>query len=126
MGLFDYVTCRYQLPPEFPQDLEWQSKSTPAQYLDHYEIREDGTLWHEHYTHRIVAVEDDLFGVHIFRDNPEWRPEPLTGELEVHGCDDEHWYAVQFWFRDGVVKDCVPSVSDLPTRKAKEPPGEQP
>jgi len=126
MGMFDYVTCRYPLPPEFPEDLDWQSKDTPAPSLDHYEIREDGSLWHEHYHHRVETTNDDPIGIRMFRDNPEWRPERLTGELEIHSCDDRHWYAVQFWFRDGVVRDCVPSVSDLPGRRAKEHPGDIP
>lgn len=50
MGLFDYVDCRYplpKLPPEVPND--WQSKDTPAQFLDTYVITEDGRLLHRDY-----------------------------------------------------------------------------
>jgi hypothetical protein len=113
MGVFDYVTCRYELPPEFPRDLEWQSKSTPAQYLDHYEIREDGSLWHETYVHRVETQSDGYFNVQMYRDNPEWKREDFTGELEIHSSDDRHWYTVQFWFRDGVVKDFVANATPL-------------
>ena len=42
MGLFDRVRCRYPLPDPVAQDLEYQSKSTPAQYLHQYEITPDG------------------------------------------------------------------------------------
>lgn len=49
MGLYDYVRCEMPLEqcPEWAT--EFQSKDTPAQYLDRYEIRADGTLWHELY-----------------------------------------------------------------------------
>jgi len=48
MGMFDYV--RYN-------GHQYQTKDTPAQLLDHYEIREDGTLWHTAYD--VEWVEDD-------------------------------------------------------------------
>jgi hypothetical protein len=48
MGMFDYVRCKYPLPDGAPTD-GYQSKDTPAQYLEHYEIREDGSLWGEEY-----------------------------------------------------------------------------
>jgi len=51
MGMFDNIKCSYPLPIN-SVDLSkklFQTKSTPAQLLDLYEIREDGTLWHELY-----------------------------------------------------------------------------
>lgn len=48
MGMFDHVRCRFPFSPDFPER-ELQSKDTPAQNLDVYEIREDGSLWHEDY-----------------------------------------------------------------------------
>lgn len=48
MGLFDNIRCEYPLPGNPIVD-EWQTKDTPAQYLDTYVIKEDGTLWHEEY-----------------------------------------------------------------------------
>ena len=113
MGLFDDVTCRYPLPSEIPPERDWQSKSTPAQYLDHYEIREDGTLWHHEYDLRVETEEDGFLGIQMYRDNPRWTQERFTGELEIHDCDDQHWYSVQFWFRDGVVRDMVANVTQL-------------
>ena len=50
MGMFDNLKCHYPLP--INKDLKnqsFQTKDTPVQLLDHYEIREDGTLWHENY-----------------------------------------------------------------------------
>ena len=47
MGMFDYLRCSYQLPVEGANARNYQTKDTPAQLLDKYEIREDGTLWHQ-------------------------------------------------------------------------------
>ena len=49
MGMYDYLACKYPLPHASDNDLEYQTKDTPAQFLDHYEIRADGSLWHMDY-----------------------------------------------------------------------------
>lgn len=66
MGMFDYLKCEYPLPVEGANDLEYQTKDTPAQYMDIYTIRADGTLWYR-----------------PFSDQPqEWEPAPdFTGEI---------------------------------------------
>ena len=46
--MFDDINCSYPLPGKV-RPRSFQTKDTPAQYLDLYEIREDGTLWHEDY-----------------------------------------------------------------------------
>jgi hypothetical protein len=48
MGMFDYLRCTYPLPPGAPVD-GYQTKDTPSQWLDTYEIKADGTLWGEEY-----------------------------------------------------------------------------
>ena len=111
MGVFDNVTCHYPLPPEIPEGRDWQSKDTPAQYLDHYEIRQDGTLWHQAYDHRVETKPDGFLNVQLYRDNHRWEREQFTGELEIHDCDEQNWYSVQFWFRDGEVRDMVPTTT---------------
>ena len=40
MGMFDYITYKGN---------KYQTRDTPSQTLDNYEIREDGTLWHNTY-----------------------------------------------------------------------------
>lgn len=49
MGMFDYLQCKYPLPNAGDNDLEYQTKDTPAQFLDRYEIRVDGSLRHLDY-----------------------------------------------------------------------------
>jgi hypothetical protein len=49
MGMFDYLRCKYPLPVAGANALEFQTKDTDSQYLDWYEISEDGWLLHEDY-----------------------------------------------------------------------------
>lgn len=93
MGMFDYLRCHYPLPWEGATALEYQTKDTPAQYLDQYEIRADGTLWHKDYD-----IEDHsdpnaeglrrIFGM-MTRVNERWEPEALTGEIVFYAGDFE-------------------------------------
>jgi hypothetical protein len=122
MGMFDYVKCDYELPWPEAKDFgfEWQSKETDDQYLSRYEIRADGTLWHEHYDLRWEEKPDAFLGIVQHRDNPRWEQVQHTGELEIHhiigNAPDHTWYSVLFWFRDGIVKDCVPKKTEpVPT-----------
>jgi hypothetical protein len=105
--MFDYVKILYEMPWPEVQDNEWQSKETPEQNLDHYVIREDGTLWHE-----ACEVDFDEFkGTH--RVNERWEHEIHSGGLECRkwvehvGCTGGTQYSINFWFRDGVVKDAI-------------------
>ena len=102
MGMFDNVRCRYSLPwPDAKED-GWQTKSMLTPYLDLYEIREDGTLWHEEYDLRMEENEKAPLGICQYQDNPRWlQVTDYNGALEIHG----HGRSVVFWFRDGVVKD---------------------
>ncbi len=113
MGMCDHVRLKWKLPWPEVQDAVWQSKDTSAQYLDLYEIREDGTLWHLAYDMRVEDEPGTLLGVGMYRDNEQWEQIAAEGEIEVHhGVDlpDESgyaWYRVIFWFRDGLVKDVI-------------------
>lgn len=113
MGMFDSVKILYKMPWPEVQDNEWQSKETPAQYLDHYVIREDGTLWHEAYDGRMVDDSDNPLGVSYHRDRKRWEQEDISGPLECHewvenaGKTGGTSYTILFWFRDGVVKDAI-------------------
>lgn len=88
MGMFDYLKCKYPLPGVGDNDLQYQTKDTPAQMIDHYEIRADGSLWHLNYD-----IEDRsdpnaqgiarLFGI-LGRVNERWEPVPFTGEIRFY------------------------------------------
>ena len=106
MGMNDQIRCDYPIDAPDVQDDLWQTKSIVC-CLDEYSIHADGTLWHEVYDEHNDGS----------RDNPRWlQVSDFNGELEIHTSKDERWYSVRFWFRDGVVKDKILSVSDLPGR----------
>lgn len=93
MGAFDYVRCHYPLPVGGARALEYQTKDTPAQWLDLYEIRADGTLWHQDYDteDRSDPNADGLarlFGC-ATRVNERWEPVALTGEVVFYSGDFE-------------------------------------
>lgn len=104
MGVFDYITVKYQGHGIGDvSEEEFQTKDTPAQYLDRYEIREDGTLWHEAYDteYRSDPTKPGKLGMlgSLTQVNHRWERVDYYGELEV----DQY----RFWFRDGVVADVI-------------------
>lgn len=83
MGMFDDLTCRYPLPVAGANDLAYQTKDLECA-MDQYEIREDGTLWHEDYDSRWEESDDAPLGVWWHRDNKRWEIVPLTGEVRFY------------------------------------------
>ncbi len=47
MGVYDYLRCEYPLPVGGVNDVEYQTKDTPSQWCDNYEITKDGRLRHK-------------------------------------------------------------------------------
>jgi hypothetical protein len=110
MGMFDHVRCRYPLPDAEAQDLDFQTKSMPAPFLDNYLITEDGRLLHEAYDARCEEDAKAPLGLWLHRENPRWERVDFRGELEIHDYVDDPvrgplWYSYLFWFRDGKVAD---------------------
>lgn len=85
MGVFDYVRCIYPLPVAGANSKEFQTKDTPGQWLDRYEIRADGTLWHEAYDieDRSDPTAEGLLRIigSMTRINERWEPVAMTGEI---------------------------------------------
>ena len=79
--MFDYLRCDYPLPVAGANALEYQTKSTDAQFLDKYEIREDGTLWHFAYEPRMQEDAEAPMGFWMHRDNERWEHDAMTGEI---------------------------------------------
>lgn len=111
MGMFDYVRCKYPLLVEGANALVYQSKDTPEQYMDTYEIRENGQLWHIPFT--------------------DGEPEfcPLTGEVRfytsldtkpitIHG-EGNGWIEFSAYFEDGIVVRMNLIANDPPMTIAK-------
>ena len=121
--MFDYIRCKYPLPVEGANDLEYQTKDTPSQFLDKYEIREDGTLWHEDYDIKDESkagkwkkenpnqpLPDHLKGIESFmgtlsRVNQRWNPAyDFTGEIRFYSNlpnRDNEWIEWSGYFEKG-------------------------
>ena len=88
MGMFDYLKCKYPLPDAGDNDLEYQSKDTPAQFLDNYEICADGSLWHLGYDieNRSDPNAEGLARLvgGLSRVNERWEPVSFTGEIRFY------------------------------------------
>lgn len=93
--MFDDIICKYPLPLAGANDLAYQTKDTDRQFLDKYEIREDGTLWHEDYD-----TEDQSEHGKWRREHPnEEPPEEIDNLLSCAGCMakvNKRWEQVKF------------------------------
>jgi hypothetical protein len=49
MGLFNYIFCFFPLPLKGANKLEYQTKDLEPNFMETYEIRENGTLWKKVY-----------------------------------------------------------------------------
>ncbi len=125
MGVFDELTCKYPLPIKGANEIKFQTKDTPSQYLDNYEIREDGSLWHE-----IYDTEDKsdpnaegllrICGM-LSRVNKRWEAELITGEIVFYGSlPDETWVEFSAYFVDGTIK-YLHVLEPVPCEEPKQP-----
>lgn len=85
MGMFDYLTVKIPLPGGVVREC-YQTKSLPAMWLDEYEIREDGTLWHQDYDTEDRSEPNSLAGS-LTPVNKRWVPVNYTGEVRFHSYD---------------------------------------
>lgn len=88
MGMFDELRCKLPLPVPGANALGYQTKDTDRQFLDHYEIREDGTLWRE--AHDLEDQSDPkaeglgrIVGM-LTRVNKRWVQVTITGEIRFY------------------------------------------
>ena len=103
MGMFDYLHYKGH---------DYQSKDTPNQLMDKYELKEDGTLWVEEYDVEWVKDETALFGAYMKQSNHRWvQVEKYTGEIRFYRhLDKEYkvWEEFSAYFVQGQLKHLVP------------------
>ncbi len=110
MGMFDNLICKYPLPVDGANDLVYQTKDTDAQFLDDYEIREDGTLWHQEYD---IEDKSDKNAEGIFRlagcltrINERWEQDFLTREIRFYtNIGEKGWIEFSAYFVKGQLKE---------------------
>lgn len=112
--MFDHIKCNYPLPGgEKFQNLDYQTKDTPNQLLDNYEIREDGTLWVENYDIEDRSDPNEKGFLRICgmmtRVNKTWeKVENFTGEICFYttlGKDHKGWVEWSSYFVNGKLKE---------------------
>ena len=97
MGMFDYI--RYQ-------GHEYQTKDTPRQLMDNYEIRDDGTLWYENYDGDWMEDDDKFFGGYYEKKNVRWEPlMDFDGLIRFYraGANRDTWIEYKALFMDGKI-----------------------
>ena len=108
MGMFDYLQCHYPLPIKGANNLKFQTKDTDAQFLDNYEIREDGTLWHEIYDveDRSDPNADGIMALvgKMTRINSRWERDMMTGEIRFYAHRGEDWLEFSAYFVGGELR----------------------
>lgn len=121
MGMFDYLTCEYPLPIKGANKYSYQTKDTPAQYLDNYLIDKDGQLWHEDYD-----IEDrsnhNAKGFKRFigcmtKVNKRLVKEDFTGEIRFYTISefgDKKYFWIEFssYFVNGKLKHLELLIND--------------
>lgn len=106
MGMFDFMTCKAALPEEGLEDRVFQTKDTPAQMLDQYQIREDGSLWHLNYdledrSDPEAEGLDRLVGM-LTQVNQRWEKcSQFSGEIIFYDTYLSGWIEFRAEFVDG-------------------------
>jgi hypothetical protein len=99
MGMFDYI--RYN-------QHEYQTKDTPNQLMDNYEIRENGTLWVEKYDTEWIEDPNAFLGGYINQINHIWKQlDNYTGEIRFYRHLDKDykiWEEISAYFVKGNLK----------------------
>ena len=108
MGMYDEIRCKARLPEPGFEDRVFQTKCTPAQCLDLYEISEDGTLLHQKYDieDRSNPNATDPFERIVgcaTRVNPMMEPCDMTGEIRFYDFIDgnDSWIEFSAYFISG-------------------------
>lgn len=130
MGLYDNVQCKYPLPDREAQNLEYQTKSTFAPYLENYIITQDGRLLKQEYDMREEDAPDLPLGSRVVHENCRWVQADFRGELEIHATVPQpdgslRWYSYLFWFKDNRVADLQRGSrwgEIIPPHKPSQPP----
>jgi hypothetical protein len=101
MGMFDYI--KYE-------GREYQTKDTPAQALEYYEIRND-ELWYEDHDLEFIDEPGMLFGGYYKKVNVQWKfLSDFDGAVRFYRMDDDNdniWIEYKALFMDGKIVKIV-------------------
>ena len=99
MGMFDYINYNGN---------KYQTKDTPSQYMDNYEIR-NNQLWHENYDAEWIDPEEGSEFGHLEKRNIRWTfCEKFIGEIRFYRLLDKKtdtWEEYSSYFYKGQLKE---------------------
>ena len=96
MGMFDYLHF---------EGKAYQTKDTPSQCLDDYEIRGD-QLWYRDVEHEWIEDEDAFFGGYLKEVSYKWVfEESFDGVIDFYDYDlkENHWVEYHTLFNNGIM-----------------------
>jgi hypothetical protein len=95
MGMFDYINY---------EGHEYQTKDTPEQGMELYEIRGD-ELWYKRVEREWTKEDDSLFGGYLKEISHEWEfCNKFDGLIRFYRDDDEgNWIDYKALFMDGKI-----------------------
>jgi hypothetical protein len=106
MGMFDELRCLYPLPLAGANALTYQTKSLNS-FMEFYEIRTDGTLWHR------------------LNDGEEyWEQSLITGEVRFYDwLEPDGWIEWSAYFKRGAVQqiNLIEHITKLPPLGLPQP-----
>lgn len=109
MGMYDDLRCHYPLPVAGANAREYQTKDTPSQLLNKYEITAEGVLRHQEWD-----ADEGL--------KSEWIGHPdFTGEVRFYDLKDcGGWIEFSAYFVNGLLKE-LHLISDTTAAKQEQP-----
>ena len=87
----------------------FQTKDLPTLFLDNYEIRKDGSLWHEDYDYEDQSDPskegiEKCFGI-LTKVNRRWEfMEYFTGEIRFYTIIDDVWFDFSTYVLHGKIE----------------------
>lgn len=121
--MFDSINVKYPLPAPRANGYDYQTKSLDCG-MDQYELREDGSLWLEHFDredqsesgkwereHPGEELPERLKGLRglmgcMARVNKHWLPFLYTGEIRFYdSLPDDGWIEWSAYFVEGRLKE---------------------
>lgn len=101
MGMFDYFYYKGD---------EYQSKSTPAQAMIKYELRDDNTLWREECDSEWIKDDNAFLGGYLNDFNHRWVfCEEFIGEIRFYRAlgdwRKDEWQEFSAYFKNGLLRE---------------------
>lgn len=97
MGMFDEIKCYAKTGVRGSNQHTYQTKDTPKQTMDVYEIRQDGSLWHEIYDGPEISERKPI----------GWERSDYSGEIIFYTNTKLGWLEFVSTFKNGELQKII-------------------